>query len=117
MHLRAFLICLFFSFSILAQKQQKFLDAGIKLMGEEKYELAIGELKNAINANPKFAESYYQRGRCYLNLGKNVDAKNDLDKAIELDPKKAIYYNGRGLSLENLNDTLNAISNYKQAIS
>src|ERR1044071_2437204 len=84
MRLKLLFICIIFSFVVPAQKQQKFFDAGMKLISEEKYELAIGELKNAIAANPKFAESYYQRGRCYLNLGKNADAKKDLDKAIEL---------------------------------
>ncbi|MBP7809184.1 MAG: tetratricopeptide repeat protein [Bacteroidia bacterium] len=86
-------------------------------MNEEKYEPALFEFNNAIKANPKFADSYYQRGRCYLYLNKNTDAKKDLDKAVELDPDKAMYYNTRGLACENLGDTLGAISNFKQAIS
>jgi tetratricopeptide (TPR) repeat protein len=116
MHLRALLICLFFSIVVSAQKHQKFLDAGIQLMNEEKYDLALNEFKSAVSANPKSAESYYQRGRCYLNLGKNAEAKKDLDKAIELDPK-GIYYNTRGLAYENLNDTIRAHSDFGLAIS
>lgn len=116
MHFRSLLAVLFFSVSVLAQKHQKFLDAGIKLMSEEKYEDALVQLKSAVSANSKFAESYYQRGRCYLNLGKNEDAIKDLIKAIELDPK-AIYYNTRGLAYENLNDTMRAHSDFGIAIS
>lgn len=116
MHLRFLVVVLFFSFSLLAQKHQKFLDAGIKLMNEEKYEDALVQLKSAVSAGSKVAETYYQRGRCYLNLGKNEEALKDLIKATELDPK-AIYYNTRGLAYENLNDTLRAHSDYGIAIS
>lgn len=116
MRLRALLICLFFSIVVSAQKHQKFLDAGIKLMSEEKYEEALAQLKSAVSAGPKVAENYYQRGRCYLNLGKNEEALKDLTKATELDPK-AIYYNTRGLAYENLNDTIRAMSDYGIAIS
>ena len=116
MRLTAIILFLSLSLGLLSQKQQKFLDAGIKLMNEEKYELALNEFKSAVSANPKFAESYYQRGRCYLNLGKNAEAKKDLDKAIELDPK-GIYYNARGLAYENMNDTIRAHSDFGLAIS
>src|SRR5437868_15162508 len=83
MRLRVLFICFIFSVAVIAQKHQKFLDAGIKLMNEEKYPEALTELKSAVSAGPKVAENYYQRGRCYLNLGKNEDAIKDLVKAIE----------------------------------
>ena len=95
MYLRVLLICLCFSISALAQKQQKFLDAGLKLISEEKYELAIGELKNAIAANPKFAESYYQRGNTSTLVSLSNNYENDLIRAAE--KLELIIKNGLGI--------------------
>ncbi len=70
MRLTALIIFLSLCFGLKAQKHQKFLDAGVQLMSQEKYDEALIQLKSAVSAGPKVAENYYQRGRCYLNLGK-----------------------------------------------
>jgi len=44
-------------------------------------------LKQAIAADPTFAEAYYELGMVYVRAGKNADAKANLQKYIELDPK------------------------------
>jgi tetratricopeptide (TPR) repeat protein len=116
MRLKLLTLLAFLSAFGLAQKHQKFLEEGMRLMNEEKYEPALAEFKKAIAANPKFAESYYQRGRCYMNLGKFTDARTDLGLAIDLDSKKAAYYNLRGIACENLNDTVNALKDYSTAV-
>lgn len=44
-------------------------------------------LKQAIVADDKFANAYYELGMLYVRLQKNSDAKTNLEKYLELDPK------------------------------
>ncbi len=44
-------------------------------------------LKQAITADDKFAPAYYELGMVNVRMGKNADAKSNLQKYIELDPK------------------------------
>jgi tetratricopeptide (TPR) repeat protein len=44
-------------------------------------------LKQAIVADDKFANAYYELGMLYVRLQKNADAKTNLEKYLELDPK------------------------------
>lgn len=48
---------------------------------------AEGLLKQAIAADPAFAQSYYELGMIYVRSGKSAEAKENLTKYIELDPK------------------------------
>jgi len=43
-------------------------------------------LKQAIAADEKFAQAYYELGMVYVHLGKYADAKANLQKYLELDP-------------------------------
>jgi tetratricopeptide (TPR) repeat protein len=43
-------------------------------------------LKQAITADDKFAQAYYELGMLYVRAGKNADAKANLQKYLELDP-------------------------------
>ena len=43
-------------------------------------------LKQAIAADDKFAQAYYELGMVYVRAGKNADAKTNLQKYLELDP-------------------------------
>ncbi|HSP35748.1 MAG TPA: tetratricopeptide repeat protein, partial [Thermoanaerobaculia bacterium] len=43
-------------------------------------------LKQAITADEKFAQAYYELGMLYVRAGKNADAKTNLNKYLELDP-------------------------------
>ena len=44
-------------------------------------------LKQAIVADDKFANAYYELGMLYVRLQRNADAKTNLEKYLELDPK------------------------------
>jgi tetratricopeptide (TPR) repeat protein len=44
-------------------------------------------LKQAITADDKFANAYYELGMLYVRLQRNADAKTNLEKYLELDPK------------------------------
>ncbi len=43
-------------------------------------------LKQAIAADDKFAQAYYELGMLYVRSGKNADAKENLNKYLELEP-------------------------------
>jgi superkiller protein 3 len=44
-------------------------------------------LKQAIAADPKFTNAYYELGMVYVRVGKKPEAKANLEKYLELDPK------------------------------
>lgn len=43
-------------------------------------------LKNAIAADEKFANAYYELGMLYVRAGKNADARTNLQKYLDLEP-------------------------------
>ena len=57
-----------------------------KLINANKDSEAEGLLKQAISADDKFAQAYYELGMIYVRAGKNADAKTNLQKYLELDP-------------------------------
>ena len=57
-----------------------------KLINSGKDADAEALLKQAIVADEKFAPAYYELGMLDVRLGKNADAKTNLQKYIELDP-------------------------------
>lgn len=57
-----------------------------KLINAGKDSEAEGVLKQAIAADPTFAQAYYELGMVYVRTAKNADAKASLEKYIELDP-------------------------------
>lgn len=64
-----------------------YLDRAKKLIEQKQYDRAILELKNAVRANPKSGEPYYQAGLAYLALGDYRMGYQSLLRATELDPK------------------------------
>ena len=57
-----------------------------KAINANKDSEAEGLLKQAIAADPKFAQAYYELGMLYARAQKNADARTNLEKYLELDP-------------------------------
>src|SRR5215469_18385188 len=68
---------------------------GNELFDQKQYDQAIAEFTKAIQANPKQATFYTNRGYTYLHLNKLDEAVADFSKAIELDNKEYGAYIGR----------------------
>jgi tetratricopeptide (TPR) repeat protein len=70
-------------------KEAKYLEKGRKAYQQQKYTVAVVHFKNAIQAQPRDAEPYYQLGLAYLGLSDFRDAVSSFQKALELNPKHA----------------------------
>ena len=57
-----------------------------KLINSGKDGEAEALLKQAVEANDKFAPAYYELGMLYVRAGKNAEAKANLSKYLELEP-------------------------------
>jgi tetratricopeptide (TPR) repeat protein len=69
-----------------ADAASAFNDA-VKLLNEGKDAEAEPLLKQAIAANDKFSQAYYELGMVYVRSGKMAEAKKNLLKYLELEPK------------------------------
>ena len=61
-------------------RRQKFFASGQRFFEKEKYHEASIQFQNAIQADPKYAESHYQLSRCYAMLGIDHEAYLQLTK-------------------------------------
>jgi tetratricopeptide (TPR) repeat protein len=57
-----------------------------KLINSGKDAQAEPLLKQAISADDKFAPAYYELGMVYVRMGKNAEAKTNLQKYLDLEP-------------------------------
>ena len=57
-----------------------------KLINSGKDAQAESLLKQAIAVDDKFAQAYYELGMVYVRMGKNADAKTNLQKYLDLEP-------------------------------
>jgi Flp pilus assembly protein TadD len=67
-----------------------------------KHATAINYLRQAITANPKYAEAYTLLGNCQDCLGRNEDAVASYDQALALDPCHADAWFNKGMSLKKM---------------
>ncbi|MCX8053651.1 MAG: tetratricopeptide repeat protein [Armatimonadetes bacterium] len=70
---------------------------GLKAAAAGNLDEAASFYNQAIEADPKYAEAYYNRGLLRFARQDFVGAESDLNKAIELDPKDPMAYISRGI--------------------
>lgn len=87
----------------------------LKEMG--RYEEAIAELEQAIEADPEEYLNYNLMGFCYYRLRRFEEAIKALHRAIEENPLSAIDYASIGSSLRELGRLEDAIAMYAMALS
>jgi tetratricopeptide (TPR) repeat protein len=81
------------------------------------YDAALGDFTRALENDPNYADSYYNRAIIYaMYLNSWDDAINDFTRAIQLKPDFADAYLGRGTVLFKKGDFVSAISDYSKAI-
>jgi uncharacterized membrane protein YhaH (DUF805 family)/regulator of sirC expression with transglutaminase-like and TPR domain len=83
---------------------------------EEEGGKAIADYNSAIELAPDSADTYYNRGDAYDEIGEYGKAIADYSKAIELDPNHASAYYNRGCAYGELGAYDKAIADYSKAI-
>jgi len=93
----------------------------LRIMGaisgaENNYQQAIDYFNKTIFLNPKYTESYFNKGLALFKLNKLEEAIICYDKAIQLNPNFFQALCGKGIVLNKLNRYHEAIENYNKAI-
>ncbi len=84
---------------------------------ENKQDLAISELKKAIEKAPDFLYSYLQLGLLYKDTDRLEDAIEIFEKALAIQPDIPQFTYNIGLIYEMKHDIPAAVSNYKKALN
>jgi tetratricopeptide (TPR) repeat protein len=63
-----------------------YFDVAVAFLRKNDAANAVNFFTKALAKDPKIAEAYYWRGISYVQQGKLVEAKADMQKAVELDP-------------------------------
>lgn len=93
-----------------SQSGKKFYNAGNEFQKKLRFEDAVSQYSNAIEAEPSNPEYYFARGKSYLSLLKYSDAKADFEKAIVFSPKDADAHISLGA-------VCNKMGNYSEALT
>jgi tetratricopeptide (TPR) repeat protein len=80
------------------------------------YQQAVADLTRAIEIKP-MPEAHFYRGQSYLVLRDYIAAFTDFDRAVELGPDTGAYYRMRGVAHEFLGRRVQAIADYRTALS
>lgn len=88
---------------------------GKAIMWENSNE-AIKKFDQALLIDPKFADSYNDKGISLLRLGNYKKAINEFDMAISIEPSFSKAHLNKGVSLFQMGDRKNAILEFNKAI-
>lgn len=64
--------------------------------GQQRYAVALEELKIALKMSSKYAPAYGVRGLIYMSLQENEKAENDFERSLDLDPNDSGTRNNYG---------------------
>jgi tetratricopeptide (TPR) repeat protein len=115
-------MCLVSSCSLFAQdapptkRAQDRFQAGMQYIRDNKVRSGIKELKEAINADPKYEMAYLELASCFLKRGQNDRAKEVLRQCVEVNPAIAEAHYQLGTLLEQENDASGALRHYERCL-
>ncbi len=89
---------------------------GAAFSGLKRYEESVGAYSQAISLNPNDEGTIYNRGICYLLMGRNQLAVEDFDRALVLDPDWAWAFYHRGIAHEQLGNLDQAMSDVNSCL-
>ncbi|MFC1983005.1 tetratricopeptide repeat protein [Chloroflexota bacterium] len=100
-----------------AEKVTQYIQNGISLLKQDKYEQAIIELDKAIELDLSRPPAYFYRGIAYGKKGEHDNAIEDFTSAITLNPTGVPARYNRGFNYQQLGEYDKAIADYSQAIN
>jgi len=93
-----------------------FIQQGWEQAEKGNYEQAIRYFTEAIDLNPKDAESHYSRGTAYSRKGQYEEAISDYTKALEINSMDAKAYYNRGIAYCKKSQYDQAILDFSKAL-
>lgn len=112
------------SFSTLTAETQKnkrsaaerLYSQGVAHLSRDDFARAVSYFEKAVDADPNYAEAWYQVGYCYGVLGRHVDALKASRQAAKLRPEWAATYVNIGASSYAIGQYKDAVDAYRTAI-
>ena len=109
-----FLICA--TSSAADVKTSSWVEKGVALVVEGKYNEAIEAFNKAIELNPKDAVAYNNRGAAYGQIGNYKQQIEDSTKALQINSKDAVAFNNRGVAYGELGNYMQEVEDCTKAI-
>ncbi|MEZ5429339.1 MAG: tetratricopeptide repeat protein [Pyrinomonadaceae bacterium] len=94
---------------------ESFYSQGLGLLSRDDYQRALGFFEKAVDADPTYAEAWYQIGYCYGMLGRHSEALSASKQAARLRPRWSEIFVNIGASNYALKNYEEAAQAYRQA--
>jgi tetratricopeptide (TPR) repeat protein len=95
---------------------ERFYMQGLGFLARDDYARALPYFEKAADADPDYAEAWYQTGFCYGMLGRHADSLRASKQVIRLRPEWPATYSNMGASYYALGQFKEAVDAYRQAI-
>ncbi len=106
-------IYLFFPLVAFAQIDvKKYFKSAYEAARRSNWDSAIAKYSEVLRLSPFYIDAYYNRGWCFIELGKYQEAIRDFSKIIDLDKDYKNAYLSKGFARYNLGDYEKAIEDY-----
>lgn len=96
--------------------EEDWVDNGLKLISEHRYDEAIKAFSTAIEIIPQDYQAYNYRGVAWALKGDYDKAIADYDKALKIRPRYAEAYNNRGFAHTQIGELPQALNDYSRAL-
>jgi tetratricopeptide (TPR) repeat protein len=112
--LKRFILFSLFMIPVLASAQtaEDYFEKAFQAGEQNNLDKAVENYTLALKLNEFLIEAYYNRGWCYIGLGKNNEAIRDFSKLIDLEKDYKNAYMSRGYARYNLGDYEKALEDY-----
>ncbi|MCH2550136.1 MAG: tetratricopeptide repeat protein [Alphaproteobacteria bacterium] len=91
--------------------------SGLILHQTGKSEMAVDQIKKAIDSNPKYTHAYNNLGTILMDLNRFEEAAQNFNAATNIDPNYALAFNNLGNAHFKLGNNEEAAKNYQKTIS
>jgi S1-C subfamily serine protease len=95
---------------------ERFYMQGLGFLARDDYQRALPYFEKAADADPDYAEAWYQTGFCYGMLGRHAEALRASKQVVRLRPEWPATYSNMGASYFALGQFREAVDAYRQAI-
>ncbi len=101
---------------VIGANEEDWVDKGLKLISQQRYDEAIKAFSTAIEIIPRDYQAYNYRGVARALKGDFDRAIADYNKALEIRPRYAEAYNNRGFARTQKGDLQRALNDYSRAL-